>query len=312
MSVKPYTEKEQYIAEELVEKPLNFISKIGWNQEPPRIHGRMSHSSVGMCLKRLIMQVSGNAPDLNDPESDRVLELGTDIHRRMDDAQWRYQSVLGGTRVVINAFRTETFGDELADSITGTPDTIILDWTYEKPTMWLLDYKTAKDDSFDKTKGNSKWGGAKETHKMQVAGYSNSEEVRSLAKRLGMQVVPAIVYLKKSNLKPFVQVVGPSWKKKALEYWERADAAKTFFDMTGELPAEEACPEEFYQCRYCSMWPGLEDKIWDTKKEENEARAALGERNLALCRQCRTPADMREQLLEMASMEDLEWMMPIP
>jgi len=289
---------------EFIEGALN--NAVEGNHSFDRLPGYHA-SSAGSCPKKvMVLAKNPKALEKTSRSTQGVFNMGHIIDEWFKTAIDK-ESIRSSRFFTVHPFACRYVPRYMPDGdfeVIGELDACILEPA--KKTIHIVDCKSAGHDQFFMKKKE-----ISSMNALQVATYAMSEEVADLAKSMGdWQVLMWLVYVDKENQEHVIKQVPKMFLEAADDYWTRIafmDKAMTWFEVVpnsggdafdkafdsviGKLSEDDTdmdalrTPSEDWECGYCPLFPGLEDKSWSNKTEIKRARSVIKNTNMLVCPQ---------------------------
>ena len=221
-------------------------------------------SSAGTCLRKQMYSYYDFPQDAKDQRVQRLLRLGTIVHKDIEDAIAHYEDVNSdGNEQVFIEDKIEL--KEL--NVVGTYDVGKLDVEKNKFTLW--DLKTAATYTWTTVFGRieNRKANAGRNYKYQLGTYALGINQKYKVSKVEMY----LLWYRKNDSFWREQLVSPEYIEKALEYWVTVnetleDVGKHFED---ELKPGywEGVPYQDYECKICSYYNICPSTLADKKKK---------------------------------------------
>ena len=220
-------------------------------------------SSAGTCLRKQMYNYYDFPQDTKDKRVQRLLRLGTIVHKDIEDAIAHYEDVNSdGNEQVFIEDKIEL--KEL--NVVGTYDVGKLDVEGNKFTLW--DIKTAAAYKWTTKFGRkqNRKPSSDTNYKLQLGTYALGINQKYKVSKIEMY----LLWYNKNTSQIREQLVSPEWIEKALEYWATVneileDCGKLFED---ELKPGywEGVPYQDWECRYCQFYSICPSNLADKKR----------------------------------------------
>ena len=233
-----------------------------------------SASSAGQCYRKQWYRVNGQKPVETEPQSSRLLRLGTILHKDMEEAiRWftrtkdSNETWLLEHEVKIPKLR-----------VLGHLDIAII--SEDQHSAQIYDIKTAKAYSWTKRFGQKKNRdlNPSRNYELQIATYG-----MGLANHLGLDpdnIELNILWYRKDDSFVRIQKISPKYGKLALNYW--TDLFETLEEIRSadELTPDEDVnvPVQDWECSYCQFTDVCDGKDIILKRKIKERKNAKGHR----------------------------------
>ena len=213
--------------------------------------GWFSASSAGQCHKKQYYRLNEYDEEPFNRRTKRLLDLGTIVHKRFEDAlNWYNREYLDDKSMIMTEQRVEI--PEL--NVVGHLDAAHINLDTKR--IALFDLKTIGDWPWKMKFGKKPKRGNSNRYYMQAGTY-----VLGLQKMYpDFEYTMAIVWYNKNNSMMKEQAIYPEWTEEAKVYWEELNLStrETEFGHVPErivkVPPFEAVsiPVEKWECDYCN------------------------------------------------------------
>jgi len=220
-------------------------------------------SSAGTCLRKQMYSYYDFPQDAKDKRVQRLLRLGTIVHKDIEEAIAHYEDVNSdGNEQVFIEDKIEI--EEL--NVVGTYDVGRIDMEENKFTLW--DIKTAAAYKWTTKFGRkqNRKPSSDTNYKLQLGTYALGINQKYKVGKIEMY----LLWYNKNTSQMREQIVSPEWIEKALEYWVTVN--ETLEDMDEHFE-EELKPEYYlgvpyqdWECRYCPYYSICPSTLADKKR----------------------------------------------
>jgi len=220
-------------------------------------------SSAGTCLRKQMYNYYDFPQDTKDKRVQRLLRLGTIVHKDIEDAIAHYEDVNSDSNEQV--FIEDKI--ELKElNVVGTYDVGKLDVEGNNFTLW--DIKTAAAYKWTTKFGRkqNRKPSSDTNYKLQLGTYALGINQKYKVSKIEMY----LLWYNKNTSQIREQLVSPEWIEKALEYWATVneileDCGKLFED---ELKPGywEGVPYQDWECRYCQFYSICPSNLADKKR----------------------------------------------
>ena len=222
-------------------------------------------SSAGTCLRKQMYNYYDFPQDAKDKRVQRLLRLGTIVHKDIEDAIAHYCIEFmndNGTKQVFIEDKIKL--EEL--NVVGTYDVGKLDVEENKFTLW--DLKTAAMYTWTTVFGRieNRKANAARNYKYQLGTYALGINQKYKVSNIEMY----LVWYRKNDSFWKEQLVSPEYIEKALEYWvtvnETLEDCGKFFEDELKPGYWAGVPYQEYECKICSYYSICPSTLADKKK----------------------------------------------
>ena len=221
-------------------------------------------SSAGTCLRKQMYSYYDFPQDRKDKRVQRLLRLGTIVHKDIEDAIAHYEDVNSdGNEQVFIEDKIEL--KEL--NVVGTYDVGKLNMEENKFTLW--DLKTAAMYTWTTVFGRkeNRKVNAGRNYKYQLGTYALGINQKYKVSKIEMY----LLWYRKNDSFWKEQLVSPEYIEKALEYWvtvnETLEDCGKLFEDDLKPGYWEGVPYQDYECGICSYKSICPSTIGDKKKK---------------------------------------------
>ena len=221
-------------------------------------------SSAGTCLRKQMYSYYDFPQDAKDKRVQRLLRLGTIVHKDIEEAIAHYEDVNSdGNEQVFIEDKIEL--KEL--NVVGTYDVGKLDMEENKFTLW--DLKTAAMYTWTTLFGRkeNRKVNAGRNYKYQLGTYALGINQKYKVSKIEMY----LLWYRKNDSFWKEQLVSPEYIEKALEYWvtvnETLEDCGKLFEDDLKPGYWEGVPYQDYECGICSYKSICPSTIGDKKKK---------------------------------------------
>ena len=221
-------------------------------------------SSAGTCLRKQMYSYYDFPQDAKDKRVQRLLRLGTIVHKDIEEAIAHYEDVNSdGNEQVFIEDKIEL--KEL--NVVGTYDVGKLDMEENKFTLW--DLKTAAMYTWTTVFGRieNRKANAGRNYKYQLGTYALGINQKYKVSKIEMY----LIWYRKNDSSWREQLVSPEYIEKALEYWvtvnETLEDCGKLFEDDLKPGYWEGVPYQDYECGICSYKSICPSTIGDKKKK---------------------------------------------
>ena len=221
-------------------------------------------SSAGTCLRKQMYSYYDFPQDAKDKRVQRLLRLGTIVHKDIEDAIAHYEDVNSdGNEQVFIEDKIEL--KEL--NVVGTYDVGKLDIEKNKFTLW--DLKTAAAYTWTTVFGRieNRKANAGRNYKYQLGTYALGINKKYKVSKVEMY----LLWYRKNDSFWKEQLISPEYIEKALEYWitvnETLEDCGKFFEDELKPGYWEGVPYQDYECGICSYKSICPSTLADKKKK---------------------------------------------
>jgi hypothetical protein len=222
-------------------------------------------SSAGTCLRKQMYNYYDFPQDAKDKRVQRLLRLGTIVHKDIEDAIAHYCTEFmndNGTKQVFIEDKIEL--EEL--NVVGTYDVGKLDVEENKFTLW--DLKTAAMYTWTTVFGRieNRKANAARNYKYQLGTYALGINQKYKVSKIEMY----LLWYRKNDSFWREQLVSPEYVEKAREYWvtvnETLEDCGKFFEDELKPGYWDGVPYQDYECGICPYYSICPSTLADKKK----------------------------------------------